>query len=216
MKIDDTILRQYGNSQALKSIIYSFDDGIKIDMAINKFFDEIFNLDTAKGYGLDCWGKIVNVSRYVKYEKVGDVLGFDGQKLQTFNYGSFYSGKKVTQTIKLTDDFFRIVIKAKASANISSVTIEDTNRILRSLYADKGKPFITDNQDMSMNYVFPFYLADNEKALIKNSNILPRPSGVKLRAIITAPAKTFGFFGSGCQTFNHGSFINRQGVFNVN
>jgi len=216
VNINDTILRQYNNSTKLKSVIYTFNDVVDVSSIVNKFYDNVFNLNTANSYGLDVWARIVDVSRYVKFDSVGEVFGFEGQNLSTFNQGSFYSGKKITTTLKLADDFFRTVIKAKAAVNISNTSIEDANKILANIFKDKGKPFVTDNLDMSMHYVFPFHLKDNEISLIKNSNILPRPSGVKLRGIITVPKQVFGFFGSNCQTFNNGTFISKKGVIDVN
>ncbi|XKM12647.1 DUF2612 domain-containing protein [Orbaceae bacterium ac157xtp] len=216
MSVNKTILRQYSNSEKLKNIIFTFNDGINVTDIINDFYKNVFNLDTANSYGLDVWSSIVVVSRYVKFDVVGDVVAFYGQHQQTMNNGTFYSGKKTTTTIKLSDDFFRTVIKAKAAVNISNANIEDINKILVSLFKGRGKPFVTDNLDMSINYVFPFYLRDNEIALIKNANILPRPSGVKLRGIITTPHQTVGFFGSNCQTMNHGTFFNKRGLINVN
>lgn len=216
MSIDNTILRQYGNSPKLKNIIYSFNGAMDVTNIINDFYTSVMNLDTANSYGLDIWARIVDISRYVKFDSIGDVFGFNGQKLSTFNNGSFYSGEKVTTTLKLADDFFRTVIKSKAAVNISDSSIKDINRILGSIFDSDVKPFVTDNLDMSMHYVFPFYLKDNEISLIKNSNILPRPSGVKLRGIITTPNQVFGFFGSNCQTFNNGTFISQRGIIDVN
>lgn len=216
MKINDTILIQYGNSTRVKSLIYSFNDGVKVEGIIDEFYDKIFNLDTANSYGLDVWGKIVNVSRYVKFEETGDVFGFYGQKLQTANNGTFYSGEQATKTLKLSDSFFRSIIKTKAAANISDATIKSLNKLISSIYPEKGLAFVTDNQNMTMNYVFPFYLKANEIALIKNSNVIPRPSGVKLNAIILSPKNVFGFYGTGCQTCNHGTFIDSKGLINVN
>lgn len=216
MNINDTILRQYSNSPKIKNIIYTFNNGVDVTNIVNNFYDDIFNLETAKSYGLDIWSRIVDVSRYVKFEELGDTFGFKDQNLQTFNNGSFYSGVKSTNTLRLSDDFFRLVIKSKAAVNISNSTIKDTNRILSSIFSNKGTPFVTDNLDMTMHYVFPFYLSDSEISLIKNSNILPRPSGVKLRGIITIPKQVFGFFGSNCQTFNNGAFINTKGIIDVN
>lgn len=216
MNINDTILRQYSNSPKIKNIIYTFNNGVDVTNIVNNFYDDIFNLETAKSYGLDIWSRIVDVSRYVKFEELGDTFGFKDQNLQTLNNGAFYSGVKSTNTLRLSDDFFRLVIKSKAAVNISNSTIKDTNRILSSIFSNKGTPFVTDNLDMTMHYVFPFYLSDSEISLIKNSNILPRPSGVKLRGIITIPKQVFGFFGSNCQTFNNGTFINTKGIIDVN
>lgn len=219
MSIDSTILRQYGNSPKLKKIVYLIGDALNTDTLIDNFYNKIFNLDTATSNGLDMWGRIVNVSRYVNfsdYETGGDFFGFNGSNFKPFNNSPFYTAGLSTNTLRLSDDFYRKIIKAKAAVNISSATPSDMNRLLLSIFSERGQPFVVDNLDMTMNYIFPFYLTSGEIALIKSAGVISRPSGVKVRVIASDPKKTFGFYGSNCQPFNQGTFINSKGVFNVN
>ncbi|NHB63836.1 DUF2612 domain-containing protein, partial [Photorhabdus sp. RW14-46] len=58
-----TILAQYAASPKLNSLIRSFNAAVSSVEFINTFYDLIWNIDTANTYGLDVWGKIVNVSR---------------------------------------------------------------------------------------------------------------------------------------------------------
>ena len=59
-----TILSQYDDSPTLLSMIESFNDAIDPTANITAFYENIWNVNTANGYGLDVWGQIVGVSRY--------------------------------------------------------------------------------------------------------------------------------------------------------
>jgi hypothetical protein len=100
-------------------------------------------------------------------------------------------------------------------ANITDCTIQNLNKLLKYLYGDKGAPFVADGLDMSMRYVFPFYLQESDIALLTKSGVIPRPSGVKVSAIIIEPSSTFGFNEAGGQPFGQGAFFTEKGVINV-
>ncbi len=61
--VEVTILAQYAASPKLSSLIRNFNAAVSSAEFINTFYDLIGNIDTANTYGLDVWGKIVNVSR---------------------------------------------------------------------------------------------------------------------------------------------------------
>jgi len=60
-----TVISQYANSPILTQLIeniYAYLDQTK---NFDAFFDLIWNVDTAQGYGLDVWGRIVGVTRII-------------------------------------------------------------------------------------------------------------------------------------------------------
>ena len=71
-----TILSQYDASPTLLSMIESFNDAIDPTANIAAFYENIWNVNTANGYGLDVWGQIVGVSRYLQVS-ASNYLGFD-------------------------------------------------------------------------------------------------------------------------------------------
>src|SRR5579871_5512746 len=61
-----TIISQYANSPILTQLIANFDQYIDPTKNLDAFFDLIWNVDTAQGYGLDVWGRIVGVTRVLQ------------------------------------------------------------------------------------------------------------------------------------------------------
>ena len=61
----DTIISQYANSAILTQLIANMDAYLDQTENFDNFFDDIWNIDTAQGYGLDLWGRILGVTRYV-------------------------------------------------------------------------------------------------------------------------------------------------------
>ena len=65
-----------------------------------------------------------------------------------------------------------------------------------------------DNQDMTIRYVLDFFPTEAEQIVLSLKDFLPRPSGVGIVSILPIPpSQTFGFNGSGLQTFNNGVFL---------
>lgn len=65
-----TILSQYADSDRITGLIETFFDAIDQTENFDAFYDNIWNLDTATGYGLDIWGRIVGVSRVLQVANV--------------------------------------------------------------------------------------------------------------------------------------------------
>lgn len=181
----DTIISQYANSPILTRLIENFDQYIDQTTNFENFFDLIWNIDTAVGYGLDVWGRIVGVRRTLS---VSDTvfLGF-AQQLPTvgsFGSGVFYSGNPSTSNYALTDDSYRTLILAKALANICDGSIPAINQILLNLFPSRGACYVTDDGNMSMTYTFQFTLSPVEVAIVGQSGVLPTPTGVTATLVI--------------------------------
>ncbi|TIR44152.1 MAG: DUF2612 domain-containing protein, partial [Mesorhizobium sp.] len=75
----------------------------------------IWDVDTAQGYGLDVWGRIVGVNRILQVT-AGDWFGFQEASPGTdpFGNGAFYSGAPLTSNFALSDEAYRLLILAKA------------------------------------------------------------------------------------------------------
>ena len=188
-----TVISQYANSPIILSLIESFRDCIDPSVKIDDFFVKVWNIQTAQGYGLDVWGRIVNVSRLIKIPG-GKFLGFnDTQGYEPFNSAPMYHGSLGTTNYLMADDYYRKIILIKAFSNISRCTVATYNRILNTLFEGRGKCFCTDTGHMSMRFVFEFHLEPFEIALLKTSNILFTPAGVGYHLMEVRPPKVFGF-----------------------
>lgn len=174
-----TVLSQYANSPILLTIIDDFAQNVDATVDIDAFYDEVWNIATAQGWGLDVWGRIVGVqrtlnvsNRYFGFEEMGEA------DADPFNQSPFYAGEPTTTNYALVDDAFRTLILAKALANISGGSIPEINRILQLLFPGRGNCFITDPADMTAVYTFEFQLSQVEFAIINQSGVLPKPTGV--------------------------------------
>jgi len=182
----DTILSQYANSPALKQLIANANTYLDPAPNIVSFYDLVWNVDTAVGWGLDVWGRIVGVSRVLQIATV-DYLGFTGPigaSGITFNNGIWYNGQSVTTNYALLDDPYRQLILAKAAANISDATIPSINQILLGLFGPgttleiPGNNYVSDGLDMTIVYNFGSALTPIQTAIIYQSGVIPRPCGV--------------------------------------
>lgn len=175
----DTIQSQYANSERIIALIETFNDCLDQTANFDEFFRLVWNIDTAEGFGLDVWGRIVGVNRTLQ---ISDVLffGFSQQDptVGTFGEGIFYSGTPATNNFVLSDASYRTLILAKALANICDGSITAINKVLLSLFPGRGDCYVWDGQDMTGAYVFEFELTPVELAVVVQSGVLPKPVGV--------------------------------------
>ena len=183
----DTVISQYSTSPSLIQLLSNFNGYVDPAVNIQQFYDYMMNVDTAVGYGLDCWGRIVGVSRILQVASSA-YLGFEEAGTPTtmtpFNTAPFYSGAPLTGNYALSDTAYRMLILAKGLFNITDGSIPAINRILRLLFPDRGSCYVVDNLDMTMDYRFEFALTPVEQAIVEQSGVLPRPTGVSATVVI--------------------------------
>lgn len=176
-----TVLSQYAQSPTIQALINVFNQWIDPSNNIDDFYNDIWNVDTATGAGLDTWGRIVGVGRVLQINTAGGFFGFDeagNVSANPFNSAPFYSGQQINSNFIVNDDGFRVLILAKALANICNGSIPAINQILLLLFPGRGNCFVVDGLNMSMQYVFTFPLTPVEAAIVGQSGILPRMTGV--------------------------------------
>lgn len=209
-----TVISQYANAPALTRLIGNIFAYLDQTANFDAFFDYIWNVDTAQGVGLDIWGRIVGVNRVLQVT-AGDWLGFNEASpgADPFGQGAFYSGAPLTSNFALSDDAFRLLIFAKAAANITNGSIPAINQILLGLFPNRGNAYVTEGVNdgtwfgfeeslnsvgfnqasfyagssidtMTMTYSFAFHLTPVELAIVQNSGVLPKPTGVKASVVI--------------------------------
>ena len=252
-----TVASQYANSPALTGILTSFYAAADQTENFDAFYDNIWNVNTATGYGLDVWGRIVGINRVLEVVSTAwfgfkeslpgclswntnvscspsPALGFAEAmpSWQPYGYGTFglnwiwtesdnfqgggalYSGFGLTSNYALSDLAYRRLIMAKAAQNITSCSIPAINQILLNLFPERGNCYVTDgyqggayfgfqesqmalpfnqgvfyngqalNNVMTMTYTFNFPLSPVEMAIVSNSGVLPKPTGVVASVVI--------------------------------
>lgn len=210
----ETVISQYANSPIITTLLTNFAGYIDQTVNFEQFFDMIMNVDTAQGYGLDVWGRIVGIGRNLQIPVADQYFGFsEAVDFEGFNVAPFYFGSPLTTTYVLADSAYRKLILAKALANICDGSIPAINQLLINLFDTaprRGNCYVTEGsrelvffgfaesttavgfnqaqfydgtpsfEPMIMTYTFEFQLTPVELAIVQNSNVLPRPTGVRV------------------------------------
>ena len=188
-----TLLSQYVDSPTITSLLSSYNDAVNPSLDLTNFYNNIWNVATAVGNGLNIWGQIVGVSRYLNTNTSGTYFGFEEALSgtggsQPFNQAPFYIGQTSTTTYTLSDQQYRRLILVKAAANISNNTAPSINALLRTEFGTPpygtndpyGQAWVIDNLNMTFTYHLDFTPNAAQIAIITNSGVFPRPAGVQL------------------------------------
>jgi hypothetical protein len=174
------IISQYKNSDRIDEMILAFNAAMDQTVNIQNIYGLIWNIATAEGYGLDVWGRIVGVNRTIKFPLTSNVpLGYEeAASWVGFGQGGFYTGGVLNGNVVLNDSDFRTLIYAKAAGNISDGSIPSVNKILLTLFPHRGDCYVQDNQNMTLTYVFHFFLNPVENVIVNLAGVLPTATGV--------------------------------------
>lgn len=200
-----TLLSQYDTAPSMVQLIENAAIWFDPTAALQSFYNNIWNVYVASGYGLDVWGRIVGINRVLTVNLPGEYVGFtgpgnplsqsdwSGKPLGDFvDEAIFYTNEGVaTANFSLTDESYRTLIFAKALYNISDCSAPSINRVLNLLFGPTGLspvpestpfPYVADNQDLSVTYTFgsaptPFQLA------IIQSGVIPNPVGININQV---------------------------------
>ncbi|GAN70684.1 DUF2612 domain-containing protein [Acetobacter syzygii] len=180
--VRQTLLSQYANAPRIQTLIAGWNQMLDPASLIAQWYQLVWNLQTAQGYGLDVWGRIVGVPRVLSLSAQSYLGFFESSDLTQEGFGQvpWYSGGDATNNYRLADDGYRQLIYAKALANISDGSVIALNTILTTLFAGQGDAYVRDNGDMTITYVFKFVPTAVQVSIIQNSGVLPRPAGVSV------------------------------------
>lgn len=176
----ETVLSQYANSDALTALILMANDALDPTLRLQSFYDLIMNVETAVGVGLDIWGRIVGVNRVLQLGLGPRYFGWEEglPDYDPFNTSPYFAGEPLTGNYALTDDGFRVLILAKAFSNICDGSTKAINRLLVMLFGSGGRCYVVDSGGMAFIYKFEFTLTPLQRAILSNSGVMPRPTGV--------------------------------------
>lgn len=155
-------------------------DAIKLNEDVKKAFD----LNTAIGAQLNIIGKWLEQPRQVGFQPT------DGS------------------SSILSDNYYRIVLKAKVVKNQWKGTISNFYSFWNVLF--KGQPlqiYLVDNQNMEpVAIIWSSSVDQMMQDLIANNYIVPKPAGLGLTVRRIDSDTTFGFFGTEFTGFDTGTF----------
>lgn len=176
----ETVISQYQNSARMLALINNMDAYLDPTANIAAFLSLVQDLDTAQGYGLDVWGRILGANRVLQVT-TSKYLGFkEGgtTDYDAFGQAPFWAGKPATESFVLSDTAFRLLLFAKAAANIWDGSIPALNQLLLNLFPGRGNSYVAETGVMQITYTFNFTLQPYEVSIVNTAGILPKPVGV--------------------------------------
>lgn len=213
-KTSYAIQSQYSASKKIMALAAGYQERISPELDVELFYEKMFNIYTAEGFGLDNWGVILQIGRTIPGPYLGDCFGFDGSGLFPFDQLPFVpdSGSgTVVSVITLDDELFRLLLLYKALANISPSDAATQNKLL-SVLIDTGVggfgnvAYVLEIDTMVIRWVFEDYMTPLQLAVFKAAGTLARGAGVGWELYAINPGQVFGFDGSDMQPFNQAPF----------
>lgn len=217
LNVQQTVIAQFANSPTITALIDSMNSAVDLRPQFQAFYDNVWNVLTAVGFGLNIWGRIVGLpnGRLLQLGANSQTLGFQNDDIPPdwapFNQGTFFTGDNTSTTFVLADNAFRTLILAKALANITATNSKDLNRLLRNLFPGRGRAYVIDRgksntavDGMAMSFVFEFSISAVEYAILTQSGVLPHPAAVGFNVIVRPPGQ-FNFREEGLQATPFGS-----------
>jgi hypothetical protein len=198
LDVERTIISQYAHSPTIVRLITDMDGYIDPRANMDAFYNLVWNVDTAVGFGLDIWGRIVGVDRLLQLPSTDPIFGYENASSppdwQPFGQGIFFPGDGSSQAYLLPDDAFRVLILTKALSNIVATNAPSLNQLLQNLFPGRGKAYVRDLGGMAMQFVFEFALTTTEYAILTQSGALPHPAGVGYSVVVIPVGEgLFGF-----------------------
>jgi Protein of unknown function (DUF2612)/PASTA domain len=217
--VDATVISQYANSPTILAMVANFAEYFDPAQNLQSFYLDVWNIDTAIGFGLDIWGRILGVSRVIPIPGTSGAFGFEnsdtppdwenfGNLNDVLSGGPFFSGQISGNSYKLNDGPYRTLLLTKALGNICATTAPALNALITNLFPGRGRCYTRDGGAMTMTYVFEFPLTTIEYAILAYSGVLAHPAGVGVNINVAAG----GFLGfaealPGVEPFNFGVFF---------
>lgn len=178
-----TVLSQYANSPTLTALLADFSAWFDARQDLDNFFDWVFNLQSAQGFGLDIWGRVLQVGRVYN---VADPYHFgfnEAQGSPVLDVGAFGQGvfwlppSGPTGNVALADNAYRTLLFAKAFSLTCNTSAAALNALMRLLFPSRGNAYVRDNGAMSITYVMDFPITPVEQTVVITSGVLPAPNG---------------------------------------
>ena len=146
-----------------------------ITQPLNDFYNNIYNLDTASGIGLDLWGEKLNFPRTIRY---------------------INEETEIESSVTLQDDEYRLVLQVVSLRIYTKMSVAGINQSLKELFSFyNADAYTLDNQDMTyVNYIFVWEIPEYLKQAFNNYDLLPHPLAVGTR-YREAYYQIFGFKG---------------------
>lgn len=146
----------------------------------------IYNIDTAQGAQLDVIGRIVVQPR----KFTGEVQLFpglfdlsDGAEFGDSD-GAMFAALTVDQDSQMSDELYRLAIKAKIIKNNSDASIDSILDGMNFLLPNAEVLRVVDGEDMSFSIEFYGNITELERYALRSAAFVPKPQGVRFNGFL--------------------------------
>lgn len=147
----------------------------------------MYDIDRNSGAQLDVIGRIVVQPR----EFTGQVSMVPGWCANASNSpaecgdeSAMCSALNVDQDSQMSDDLYRLAIKAKIIKNNSDATIDSILDGMNFLLPNADVLRVTDGEDMSFSIEFYGNITELERWALRNQSFVPKPQGVRFNGFL--------------------------------
>lgn len=185
MNIPDRIYAQYRNQpKAVDWYAITRVLGGQISAAAQAV-RESYNIDTAVGAQLDVIGRIVVADRnFLSATPLFPGLFAEPDGDEFGDTDAMFSETSIGTDSQMSDEFFRLVIRAKIVKNNSDATIESILRGMNFLVPGANVVRVIDGEDMSFAIEFAGQITDLERWALLNASLVPKPQGVRFNGFL--------------------------------
>lgn len=137
-----------------------------------------YDIDTAEGEQLNVLGRIVVFSRDFIGQLTMQTAEFDAADgAECGDEDAIFSESAVSNDAKMSDDLYRLAIKAKIMKNVGDATIES---IIQEMVFLVGPKFlrVNDLEDMRFSVEFAGDITEIERWALFNADLIQIPQGV--------------------------------------
>ena len=200
-----TVQSQYSASPRILALAGMYWDMLNPGSEIQTMLDDMLNPSTARGYGLDVWGRIVGIKR-ATVPVSGEYLAFDPDPLtnpqgNTWNNAPF---NPLPAQGLASDPVFRVYVFVKAMMNIGNASLADINKYFSLMFPNSGIQVI--HAGTMIIRVLDYDAVLTDAAIMALRSIDWVPAGVGWQVWQGEP-DCFGFLGSELQPFDQAPFI---------
>jgi len=200
------LLWQYNNAPRLESILTQkqawYDDNQSAFWT--DWTRDVFDLRTANAFGLKVWAIILGLPLTVSVgptPTTAPAWAF-GVLRQNFGRGNF--GRGGSGSISLTLEQQRLILRLRYFQLVGRCNVPEINKFMIAVFGNLGPVTVNDNLDMTMSYTFGFAIDSQLAFVLRNFDLLPRPSTVGIDYDVFAyPVFGFGVYNL---NFNNGNF----------
>jgi hypothetical protein len=184
MNIPDRIYAQYRNQPkavAWYAITRLLGDEIgDAAQAVRK----MYGIDANIGEQLNIIGRIVVANRNFLANTPLVVSQFGDVDAEFGDLDAVFSALNIGTDSLMSDEFFRLVIRAKIVKNNTDATIESILDGVTFLIPGANVIRVIDGEDMSFSIEFNGNLTDLERWALLNAKLIPKPQGVRFNGFL--------------------------------